>query len=260
MKREGEMTLLRVHVRSSDRHGWFSAAAAVELVNRARAQGLAGATVLEGFYGLDVTGTVLERSDWSLVQTVPVIVEVVDTPAAIGRFLGTVGEVVPEGVATLERAHVLLYRIDHPSSGPALLRTRVPGAVSEETYMPSAREFPAMQLAEDGRLLRVFIGEDDRWEGQPLYRVIVLKAKELGLAGATVLKGSMSFGANSRVHTSRLVELSADLPVVIEIVDAPEKIEVLLPFLDGVVREGLITVENVRVLRYRHNPDKGSAP
>jgi len=256
MKLEGEMTLLRIHVRSSDRHGWFTVPAAEELVTKARRQGLSGATVLEGFYGLDVTGCVLESSVWSLVARVPVIVEFVDTPAAIGRFLVTVGEVVLEGMATLERAHVLVYRSNHPSAERMEMRISVPGPVDALTYLPSAQEYPAMQLAEDGRLVRIFIGEDDRWEGQPLYRAIVLKAKELGLAGATVLKGPMGFGANSRVHSTRLVEVSGDLPLVIEIVDAPEKIETLLPFLDGVVQEGLITVENVRVLKYRHNPEK----
>lgn len=256
MKLEGERTLLRVHVRSNDRHGWFSAPAAEELVTKARRRGLAGATVLKGFYGLDATGAILEGSVWSLVEKVPVIVEIVDSPAAVGQFLVTVSEVVLEGLATLERAHVLVYRSDHPSVERAAMQPGVPGAVAETTYLPSPREFPVMQLAEDGRLVRIFIGEDDRWEGEPLYRAIVLKAKELGLAGATVLKGPMGFGANSRVHTNRLIEVSSDLPLVIEIVDAPEKIETLLPFLDAVVQEGLITVENVRVLKYRHNPEK----
>jgi uncharacterized protein len=92
--------------------------------------------------------------------------------------------------------------------------------------------------------------------GEPLYRGIVMKARELGLAGATVLRGPMGFGANSRVHTSKLLELSTDLPIVIEIVDSGEKIQRLLPFLDEVVTEGLITIEGVRVLRYRSSQDQ----
>ena len=91
------------------------------------------------------------------------------------------------------------------------------------------------------------------WHGGPLYRAVVLKARELGLAGATVLRGPMGFGANSRVHTANLLELSTDLPVVIEIVDSAEKVQALLPFLDEAVTEGLITIEDVRVLSYRHN-------
>src|SRR2546426_12530893 len=108
-----------------------------------------------------------------------------------------------------------------------------------------------MKIPEQGKLLRIFIGESDRWHHQPLYEAIVLKARELGLAGATVLRGPMGFGANSRLHTTRILELSADLPIVIEIVDEPAKIESLLPFLDEAVAEGLITIEDVRVLHYR---------
>jgi PII-like signaling protein len=113
-----------------------------------------------------------------------------------------------------------------------------------------------MRLSEDGQLLRVFIGESDAWHGEPLYRAIVLKARELGLAGATVLRGPMGFGANSRMHTAKLLELSTDLPIIVEIVDTPEKIQTLLPFLDEAVAEGLITIEDVRVLKYRHNENK----
>ena len=107
-----------------------------------------------------------------------------------------------------------------------------------------------MKMSEKGQLLRVFCGESDTWEGQSLARAVVLKAKELGLAGATVLHGSMGFGANSRVHTAKLLDLSTELPVVIELVDSAEKIKGFLPFLDEAVGEGLITIEAVRVLRY----------
>ncbi|MEW6298931.1 MAG: DUF190 domain-containing protein [Thermodesulfobacteriota bacterium] len=113
-----------------------------------------------------------------------------------------------------------------------------------------------MQSSEEGILLRIFIGESDVWEGVPLYRAIVLKAQELGMAGATVLRGGMGFGAHSRVHTNKLLELSTDLPVVIEIVDTPERITALLPVLDQMVGEGLITLENVRVLRYRRDTER----
>src|SRR5437868_13727755 len=110
-----------------------------------------------------------------------------------------------------------------------------------------------MKIPEQGKLLRIFIGEGDRWHRQPLYEAIVLKARELGLAGATVLRGPMGFGAHSRMHTTKLLELSTDLPILIDIVDSAEKIRELLPFLDEAVLEGLITIEEVRVLKYRHN-------
>src|SRR5439155_5049917 len=117
-----------------------------------------------------------------------------------------------------------------------------------------------MKIPEQGKLLRIFIGESDRWHHQPLFRAVVLKARELGLAGATVLRGPMGFGANSRMHTAKLLDLSTDLPIVIEIVDAPEKIQTLLPFLDEAVAEGLITIENVRVLKYRANEKRSTSP
>ena len=110
-----------------------------------------------------------------------------------------------------------------------------------------------MKLPEDGLLLRVFIGESDRCEGRPLYEAIVYKARELNLAGATVLKGIMGFGADSRIHTTKVLRLSEDLPIVVEVVDTEEKINRLMPFLDEHVREGLITLEQIRVIRYRHS-------
>ena len=109
-----------------------------------------------------------------------------------------------------------------------------------------------MKIDGQGQLLRIFIGESDKWEGRPLYEAIVLKARERGLAGATVLRGQEGFGANSRIHTARILRLSEDLPIVVEIVDSAEKIAAILPELDTMVGEGLITLENVRVIAYRH--------
>ena len=117
-----------------------------------------------------------------------------------------------------------------------------------------------MQILHDAMLLRIFIGESDRWHHQPLYEALVLKARELGLAGATVLRGPMGFGANSHLHTAKILRLSLDLPMVIEIVDTEEKINRLLPHLDEMVQEGLVTIEDVRVLKYRANEKKQPAP
>ena len=108
-----------------------------------------------------------------------------------------------------------------------------------------------MKIPEDGWLLRIFIGESDRWDGKPLYEAIVLKARSLHMAGATVLRGPMGFGAHSRMHTAKILRLSEDLPMVIEIVDAKEKIDELLPHIDEMVEEGLVTLEPVRVFKYR---------
>ena len=109
-----------------------------------------------------------------------------------------------------------------------------------------------MKLPEEGMLLRIFIGESDNYQGKALYEQIVLKARQMNLAGATVTRGIMGFGADSRMHTAKLLRLSEDLPVVIELVDTEENLNKLLPFLDEVVEEGLITLEKVRVIKYRH--------
>lgn len=108
-----------------------------------------------------------------------------------------------------------------------------------------------MKIPEQGCLLRIFIGESDRAHGQPLYEALVLKAREMQLAGATVLRGPMGFGAHSRLHTTKILRLSQDLPIVIEIVDSAEKIAAFLPEVDALVTEGLVTMENVRVIKYR---------
>ena len=108
-----------------------------------------------------------------------------------------------------------------------------------------------MKLEGEAKLLRIFIGESDRWQGRPLYEAIVLKARELQLAGATGLRGPMGFGAHSRLHTAKVLRLSQDLPMVIEIVDSEEKINSLLPHIDAMVTEGLVTLETVHVIQYR---------
>ena len=108
-----------------------------------------------------------------------------------------------------------------------------------------------MQIPHDAVLLRVFIGESDRWQHQPLYEAIVLKAREMHLAGATVLRGPMGFGKSSRLHTAKILRLSMDLPMIIEIVDSEEKIQAFLPVLDEMMGGGMVTMEKVKCLHYR---------
>src|ERR1700682_4055311 len=107
-----------------------------------------------------------------------------------------------------------------------------------------------MKLPSDAELLLIFIGESDTHNGRPLYQVLVEEARRRGLAGATVLRGSIGFGASSRIHTAHILRLSEDLPMVVEIVDTPEKIAAFLPDLDGLIDEGLVTLERVRVILY----------
>jgi PII-like signaling protein len=114
-----------------------------------------------------------------------------------------------------------------------------------------------VKLPYEAELLRIFVGESDRHHGKPLYEAIVTAARERGMAGATVLRGIMGFGANSRMHTAKILRLSEDLPLVIEIVDEPERIAGFLPELDGMIQEGLVTLERARVFAYRYASGNG---
>lgn len=108
-----------------------------------------------------------------------------------------------------------------------------------------------MNIPEEGYLLRIFVGESDRYGHRPLYEEIVLKAREAGLAGATVLRGVMGFGRNSILHTAKILRLSEDLPMVIEIVDSLEKVKAFMPQLDEMIKDGLVTLEEVKVIQYK---------
>jgi PII-like signaling protein len=110
-----------------------------------------------------------------------------------------------------------------------------------------------VRLPEEAELLRIFIGESDRHQGRPLYEAIVLGARKRGMAGATVLRGVMGFGADSRMHTAKILRISEDLPIIVEIVDNPTRIAEFLPELDAMIQEGLITLERARVIAYRHS-------
>ncbi|MBP2649960.1 MAG: hypothetical protein H6Q74_785 [Firmicutes bacterium] len=110
------------------------------------------------------------------------------------------------------------------------------------------------KIASQAKRLRVYIGESDHWKRRSLYQAIVAKAKELDMAGATVTRGLMGYGANSRIHTASIVDLSDDLPILVEIIDSEEYINNLLPFLDEMLEEGLVTIDDVEVIKYGRKP------
>jgi PII-like signaling protein len=246
VKIEAEQVLCRFQLSNFVKHGmsplyeW--------IVETAHHEGLQGATVLKGFFGLRPDGSVLEEHTWSISQEVPVIVEVIDEPARIEALLERVEPVFREGVITLERAHVLLYRRGPRPTAAAMTARNIIATVPASV----ATGVRTMRVPENGVLLRIFIGESDKepGRGRPLYEAIVRRAKEAHLAGATVLRGPMGFGRHSRVHTTKLLELSTDLPVLIEIVDSEEKVDAFLPTVDELVTEGLVTIEAVRIVRY----------
>jgi hypothetical protein len=155
-----------------------------------------------------------------------------------------------DGAITLERAHVLLYRASEAYAERRDTAPRYDVIASKDAS--TAWEVKTMKIPEEGVLLRIFIGESDREKGRdrPLYEAIVHRAREAHLAGATVLKGPMGFGRHSRLHSAKLLELSTDLPIVIEIVDLEEKVRSFLPVVDELVTEGLVTLEAVRVIKY----------
>jgi PII-like signaling protein len=268
VKLEAEQVLCRFHLTSCAHHGaeplygWIVAAA--------RALDMQGGTVLKGFMGLRADGTVLRESAWRLSQDLPVILEVVDGPRHIEKLLARVEPALVDATVTLERAHVALFRAtdaelplrDQMPRGPAQPDAGKRDVASRDVAprydvvatkgSGTAWEVRTMKLPADGVLMRIFIGESDRDRERdlPLYESIVLRAREAQLAGATVLKGPMGFGRHSRVHTAGLLELSTDLPIVVEIVDEAAKIDAFVPVVDALVSEGLVTLEAVRVLKY----------
>jgi hypothetical protein len=244
----GEQVLLRAYLQSADRAPMMSTSE--RIVAAARTGNLAGATVLRGIMGAGFHG-IIRQSNWGIAQHVPVIVEIVDSAEKISAFVnGPLSEIMVNGMLTLERAAVMMYR-RRAQSEPN--RLQLAAALAPLSTVPLIQPGSHMSIKEDGVLLRAFIGESDKFEHKPLYEAIVLKARELGLAGATVLKGTEGFGANSLVHKDAVLAMSSDLPVLIEIVDSEEKINLLLPHLETMVREGMVTMEHVAIFIYRHN-------
>jgi len=255
----GEKVLLRVYLQSADRAPHTPTHE--RIVAAARKQRIAGATVIRGILGAGYHG-VIKQSRWAIVEHVPVIVEIVESAERIAQFIqGPLDEIMIGGMLTLERAAVIMYR--PRARGPALPKTvslQVAEALDPLSTLPRIQGGAHMTIHENGVLLRVFIGESDRFQRKSLFEAIVQKVRELGLAGATVLRGSEGFGAHSVVHKSTLLEMSTDLPIVIEIVDASEKIGLLLPHLDQMVPEGMVTMEYVQILMYRHGRESQPAP
>jgi uncharacterized protein len=245
----GEQVLLRIYLQSADRAPFTPSYQLI--VQKARRQKLAGATVLRGILGAGYHG-IMKSSSWSLVHHEPIIVEIVDSAQNIAAFVrGPLDEIMVGGMLTLERAAVMMYRHRDEKKPQAL---RPAGELQSLSTVPQFEPGSHMTINENGVLLRVFIGESDRFANQPLYQAIIQKIRELGLAGATVLRGTEGYGARSVVHKAALLEMSSDLPIVIEIVDTQDKVDLLLPHLETMVPEGMITLERLKVLLYRHEP------
>jgi uncharacterized protein len=244
----GEQILLRVYLQNADRAPHEPTHE--RIVHAARKEKMAGVTVISGILGAGYHG-IAKSSVWSIVEHVPIIVEIVDMPDKIIRFVQeTLDQIMIGGMLTLERAAVIMYRQGAQDKPETL---HLAAALHPLSTMPPIEPGSHMTTKDNGVLLRVFIGESDKFEHKPLYEAIVHKAREIGLAGATVVRGSEGFGAHSVIHTSTLLVMSADLPVVVEIVDTEDKIRLLLPHLEQMVKGGMITMEYVVILMYRHD-------
>ena len=246
MSISGEQVLLRIYLESADRSPHTPTYERV--IRAARNEHFAGATVLKGIMGTGPHGMIQKSASiLSFVQHVPVIVEIVDLPNRIEAFInGSLARLMVHGMATLERARVMMYRHGKTEGRP---RLEPGGPLKPLTTIAQMQVREPMQIKEDGVLLRVFIGESDKHQHRPLYEAVVQKVRELGLSGATVLRGIAGFGANSVVHKSALLEMSTDMPLVIEVVDSEEKIKLLLPHLEEMVREGMVTMEYVAIVQ-----------
>ncbi|MGC8625593.1 MAG: DUF190 domain-containing protein [Phycisphaerae bacterium] len=245
----GEKVLLRLYMRSAELYHF--APAYERVVQQAAQHKLAGVTVLRGIMGLGSRGLV-RHSEFKLVGDSPIIVECVDDGDKLITFLQDITQkLLHHGLVTLERAGVVMYRSGTPEAHNQM---RLLSSVKPLSTLPDIQGVLNMHTDFTGVLLRIFIGESDTFEHKPLHEAIVTKARQLGISGATVLQGSMGFGANTVIHNDRVLVMSSDLPLVIEIVETREKIEQLLPLLDDMVKGGMITMEDVRVIAYRHNP------
>lgn len=247
MSLQGEQVLLRAYLESADRPPHTPSHE--RLIQAARKASLAGATVLRGILGVGSHGPI-KRSPWSLFGQVhvPIIVEIVDSGERIMNFVeGPLLEIMIHGMVTLERANVMLYRDRRHDKQTDLALASL---LTPLSTLPRIAERGRMKVDEKGLLLRVFVGESDRFGPQRLYEAIINEVGELGLAGATVLRGAEGFGAHSVVHRTSLLGMSSDRPIVIEIVDAEDQIKRFLPRLQEMVTEGLVTMEHVLIISY----------
>jgi PII-like signaling protein len=207
-------------------------------------RGLAGGTVSRGIAGFTGHGAIHTINVVDLSTDLPVRIEIVDTPEAIDRVLPDVYDMVDKGLVEVQDTTVVKF------------------ATGEKTAAPAAKKGELMRLIGKAKMLRVHIGEDDRWEGQPLYEAIVKRAAQLDIAGATVYRGILGYGAHKRVHRHKSLALSSDDPIMISMVDEEEKINSMLAALETMVSGGcMIALSDVTVVKYvEHGEGKeGSA-
>ena len=229
---------LIVTVNETDR--WHGRPVYNVLLELFRHKGLAGATVSRGIAGFTGHGAIQTINVLDLSAALPVRVEVVDAPEAIDRVLADVYDIVERGLVEVQETQIVKF------------------ASGEEAALPEPRREDLMRLVGKAKLLRVHIGADDKWEGEPLYEAIVKRARQLDIAGATVYRGEMGYGAHKRLHRHKAFALSKDDPMMVAVIDTEQKIDRLLAALDGMVTGGcLIAISDVTVVKYVPHEEEG---
>ena len=204
------------------------------IVEFAHRHGCAGATVTKAVSGYGRSGKVHEAHLFSITNDVPMRVEVVDSEQKINALLPFIYDMVDKGLIEVQDTQVIKHSTHK--------------AQAEETHAVKHEK-----LEGRAKLLRIYIGEDDRWEDEPLHEAIVKKLRMMDIAGATVYRGLIGYGAQNRVHRSGFLGLSKDLPIMLSIIDTEEKIRGVLPVLDEMVDEGLIALSDVEIIKYTHS-------
>ena len=239
MLERGPAKRLTVTVNESSRwHGRSLYNALLELFQH---KGLAGATVSRGIAGFTGHGAIHTINIVDLSSDLPVRIEIVDTAEAIDRVLPDVYDMVDKGLVEVQDTMVIKF------------------ATGEKPVALAAKKGELMRLIGKAKMLRVHIGEDDRWEGQPLYEAIVKRAAQLDIAGATVYRGILGYGAHRRIHRHKTIALSSDDPIMIAMVDEEEKINTMIAALETMVSGGcMIAISDVTVVKYLEHGDEKS--
>jgi PII-like signaling protein len=242
MLKAGPAKKLIITVNESDR--WHGRSVYNALLDVLRHRGIAGATVSRGIAGFTGRGAIRTIDVVDLASSLPVRIEAVDTAEAIERVLPDVYDIVERGLVEIQDTHVVKL-----SGGPGEAEPAPAGGPKEEI----------VRLVGKAKMLRIHIGRNDTWEGEPLYETIVKRARQLDIAGATVYQGILGYGAHKRIHKHKTLALSHDDPITVTIVDEEEKVNALLSAIDGVVKGGcLIAISDVTVVKYlEHPPESG---
>jgi PII-like signaling protein len=236
MLEPGPARRLIVTVNESDR--WHGRAVYNALLELFRHKGLAGATVSRGVAGFTGRGAIQTIDILDLSASLPVRIEVVDKAEAIDRVLPDVYDMVERGLVEIQETHVVKF-------------------TTGEASPPEAKREELMRLVGKAKMLRIHIGADDKWEGAPLSEAIVKRARQLDIAGATVYRGVMGYGAHKRLHKHKPFALSQDDPMMVAVVDTEEKVDKLLAAIDGMVTGGcLIAISDVTVVKYFEHSDR----